>query len=45
MKDAVLIGAICVAVWAFTNVVPERQPIPEPEKVEAVVESAVTFRR
>jgi len=45
MKDAVLIGAICFAVWAFTNVVPERQPIPEQEKVEAVVETAVTFRR
>ena len=44
MKDAVLIGAICFAAWAFT-VVTERQPIPEEKKVEAVVETAVTFRR
>tara|TARA_R110002110_G_scaffold229846_1_gene445402 strand:- start:512 stop:649 length:138 start_codon:yes stop_codon:yes gene_type:complete len=45
MKDALLIGAICFAAWAFTNVVPERQPMPEKEEVEAVVESAATFRR
>jgi len=45
MKDAILIGAICFAAWAFTHVVPERQPIPKEKEVEAVVESAATFRR
>lgn len=45
MKDALLIGAICFAALAFANVAPERQPTPEKEEVEAVVESADTFRR